>query len=184
MKKLSLAIACGALATAGLVATALPSESEPAVAPHQDMHVSISTSVGQSHASIDYDWPSGEEVPVLREFSVGPANWTVGHRGVDLALAAGHPVRASADGTTIYAGRLNDRELVSIEHADGIRTTYEPIVPTVRRGQSVVRGEIIGHVDGTHCAPFSCLHWGAKRGSDGYLDPLSLLVTAPIRLYE
>lgn len=184
MKKLSLAIACGALGAAGLVATPPPSDTEPTLASHQDVHVSISESVGQNHVSIDYDWPSGVEVPVLREFAVGPTNWTVGHRGVDLALAAGQAVRASADGTTIYAGRLNDRELVSIEHADGIRTTYEPIVPTVTRGQTVVRGEIIGHVEGTHCAPFSCLHWGAKRGSDDYLDPLSLLLTAPIRLYE
>lgn len=160
------------------------SESHPALAPRQDVTVSVHNPAGGRQAGVDYDWPSGAEVPILREFSVGPANWNAGHRGVDLALAAGQPVYAAADGTVIYSGQLNDRDVVSIEHADGIRTTYEPIVPAVSRGDSVRQGAVIGHVDGTHCSPFSCLHWGAKRGSDDYLDPLSLLTTAPIRLYE
>lgn len=134
-------------------------------------------------ASVEYSWPSGVEVPVLRPFAPGAQNWNAGHRGVDLALGAGQPVYAAADGRVIYAGTLNDRELVSIEHADGIRTTYEPVSPAVVRGDVVSRGAIIGHVGGEHCSPSSCLHWGAKRGQDDYLDPLSLL-WGPIRLYE
>ncbi|WP_300047257.1 M23 family metallopeptidase [Trueperella sp.] len=83
-------------------------------------------------ASVEYSWPSGVEVPVLRPFAPGAQNWNAGHRGVDLALGAGQPVYAAADGRVIYAGTLNDRELVSIEHADGIRTTYEPVSPRRR----------------------------------------------------
>lgn len=142
------------------------------------------TALGSPKTGVQYEWPSGQQVTVLRPFSPGPKNWLPGHRGVDLALASDQPVFAAADGRVLYAGQLNDRELVSIEHADGIRTTYEPLRPVVARGDVVSRGDLVGYVSGHHCAPSACLHWGAKRGSDDYVDPLSLLVRGPIRLYE
>lgn len=181
MKKFALLLTGLSLGTLGLAGLHAPAEPHRELAPQQDVTITRSD---EGWNPVDYEWPSGSEVPVLRPFSVGPANWNAGHRGVDLALAAGAAVYAAADGTVIYSGAINDRELVSIEHADGIRTTYEPIIPAVARGDEVRRGDLIGHVEGTHCAPSSCLHWGAKRGSSGYLDPLSLLVRAPIRLYE
>lgn len=127
--------------------------------------------------------PYGEKPVVLREFAVGSHNWLPGHRGVDLAVPVGATVLAAGDGTVIYAGRLNDRSLVSIEHNDGIRTTYEPVLAVVSVGDRVNRGEIIGTLDSGHCMFESCLHWGAKRGSDGYFNPMSLLA-GPIRLVE
>lgn len=132
----------------------------------------------------NFDWPSGAEVPVLRQFSVGSERWSPGHRGVDLALGPGAPVYAAADGRVVYAGVLNDRALVSIEHDNGLRTTYEPLDVVVKRGQTVVRGQLIGMVTDTHCGISSCLHWGAKYEGDRYIDPLSLLMKQPIRLYR
>ncbi|MDP9806940.1 murein DD-endopeptidase MepM/ murein hydrolase activator NlpD [Trueperella bonasi] len=181
MKKQGFVFALLALGGAGLVALPAHTSSELPLAPWQDVSINIDS---DRAASVEYSWPSGTEVPVLRPFAMGPANWNAGHRGVDLALAKEQPVYAAAEGTVIYAGMLNDRELVSIKHADGIRTTYEPITPAVGRGERVDAGQIIGHVDGAHCFPSACLHWGAKRGQDGYLDPLSLLTKVPIRLYE
>ncbi|VEI12684.1 M23 family metallopeptidase [Trueperella bialowiezensis] len=180
MKKLALSVTALALGALGVAAVYTPG----APARVLDSHQTITVITDQSRAPVDYDWPSGAEVPVLRPFYMDGANWNPGHRGVDLALDAGQSVYAAADGTVIYSGWLNDRQLVSIEHADGIRTTYEPLIPAVRRGQDVTRGEVIGYVDGTHCAPLPCLHWGAKRGSSDYIDPLTLLQRAPIRLLE
>lgn len=146
--------------------------------------LSASARTGARTLHLDYQWPSGHEVEVLRPFAPGAANWNAGHRGVDLAMNAGDLVYAAGAGTVIYSGALNDRSLVSIQHGDGIRTTYEPVVPMVAQGQEVAAGELIATVDGTHCNPRSCLHWGAKSGSKSYINPLSLLELPVIRLYE
>jgi len=131
-----------------------------------------------------YDWPSGHEVPVLRAFSPPAQRWLSGHRGVDLAMNEGDTVYAAGAGSIVYAGRLNDRNVISIEHSGGLRTTYEPVAPTVKRGDRVERGDPIGTVEGTHCGPFACLHWGAKYSADRYIDPLSLLHKKVIRLWR
>ncbi|AWE42668.1 MULTISPECIES: M23 family metallopeptidase [unclassified Actinobaculum] len=135
-------------------------------------------------AETAYDWPSGHEVPVLRAFSPPAQRWLSGHRGVDLALNEGDTVYAAGAGSVVYAGRLNDRNVISIEHSGGLRTTYEPVAPTVKRGDHVECGDPIGTVEGTHCGPFACLHWGAKYSDDRYIDPLSLLHKKVIRLWR
>lgn len=130
-----------------------------------------------------YAWPSGGAVPVLRGFDPPSVKWGRGHRGVDLAMQEGQPVMAAGDGVVLYAGRLADRPTVSIEHAGGIRTTYEPVEPAVAAGQSVARGQVIGTLKTGHCGANACLHWGAKKGPDDYLNPLRL-VRPLIRLLE
>lgn len=134
--------------------------------------------------TLSYDWPSGREVPVVRQFSAPEERWLAGHRGVDLAMEESSQVLAAGDGRVIHAGNLNDRNLVSIQHADGLRTTYEPISPSIAKGDVVVKGQIIGILESGHAGPTPVLHWGAKRPGDDYIDPLSLLNRVPIRLWE
>lgn len=129
-----------------------------------------------------YTWPTGVEVTVLRPFEPPPVPWGTGHRGVDLALAAGSPVFAAADGTVAFAGTVVDRPLVSIDHAGGIRTTHEPVVPTVAEGQPVRRGDLIGILEAGHCDD-GCLHFGARTGHASYIDPLLLLENSVVRLH-
>lgn len=131
-----------------------------------------------------YTWPTGGPVEVLRAFDGPSVPWAVGHRGVDLALEPGAPVVAAADGVVVFAGVVVDRSVVSVSHSDGIRTTYEPVDPVVTEGQRVAKGDVLGHLAPipAHC-PQGCLHWGARRGSDDYLDPLTLLRARVIRLY-
>lgn len=136
-----------------------------------------------------FDWPSGVEVPVLREFDPPEKAWLTGHRGVDLEMAEGSEVMAAGAGRVVYAGRLNDRNLVSIEHDDGLRTTYEPVSPAVSKGDVVMMGQVIGTLEAGHATDrvtgaSAILHWGAKYPGDRYIDPLSLLRLAPIRLWE
>jgi murein DD-endopeptidase MepM/ murein hydrolase activator NlpD len=122
----------------------------------------------------EWRWPLGPSAPqVVRVFAPPATPWGPGHRGVDLATRAGLPVYASASGTVSYAGRLAGRGVIAITHGS-LRTTYLPVRPSVRKGQSVAAGSRIGTVEpSTHCtAP--CLHWGLLRG-DTYLDPLQLV---------
>lgn len=129
-----------------------------------------------------YAWPTGSEVAVLRPFAPPAVPWGSGHRGVDLALSPGSPVLAAADGIVAFAGTVVDRPLVSVDHADGIRTTYEPVVPAVAAGAPVRRGDRIGTLAAGHCDE-GCLHLGARTGPDRYLDPLLLLREPVVRLF-
>nr|WP_253280564.1 M23 family metallopeptidase [Arcanobacterium phocae] len=177
-------VSCAVLATS-LIVPATFTHSPDSALEHTDIVTSKITnhsfpSSNQSHVRQvpirhRYDWPTGQPVKVIQPFSVGKYNWLPGHRGVDLDITQGKPIYAPAAGTIIYSGVLNDRQVISILHDDGIRTTYEPVIPAVVKGQRVQPHEIIGTVDGTHCAPSSCLHWGAKQGKNHYLNPLFLL---------
>jgi hypothetical protein len=82
-----------------------------------------------------------------------------------------------------FAGPLAGRGVVVVTHADGTRTTYEPVTATVTRGDRVRGGDALGRlsVAGSHCLPLACLHWGRRRG-DVYLDPMLLLRPGPARL--
>jgi murein DD-endopeptidase MepM/ murein hydrolase activator NlpD len=134
-----------------------------------------------------FDWPLNPRPAVVRAFDAPMPNWNRGHRGVDLAGAAGQPVLAAGGGTIVFAGELAGRPVVSIAHPGGLRTTYEPVRPSTRVGQLVRTGETIGELLAGHqgCAAAACLHWGAMWGPASgadYVDPLGLLRTTPIRL--
>ncbi|SED84861.1 Peptidase family M23 [Ruania alba] len=127
--------------------------------------------------------PEDPAEAVRRGFDRPPAPWAAGHRGVDIPAETGQPVFASGTAVVAFAGAVVDRPVVSLEHPGGLRTTYEPVAPTVEVGDAVVAGDLIGTVStGGHCT--GCLHWGARAGAGYYLDPLTLLSgPVQIRLY-
>jgi hypothetical protein len=92
-------------------------------------------------------------------------------------------VLAAGAGVVGWAGILAGRGVVSVRHAGGLRTTYEPVTPTVRVGQAVASGARLGVLVAGHpgCPRQACLHWGLLQG-DEYLDPLRLLGFGPVRL--
>jgi murein DD-endopeptidase MepM/ murein hydrolase activator NlpD len=120
---------------------------------------------------------------VSRPFDVLPHRYAAGHRGVDLRSAPGAPVLAAGDGVVAFAGRVAGRPVVSVDHPGGLRTTYEPVDPSVGAGQAVARGSPLGSLVAGHagCHTAACLHWGLRRGED-YLDPLTLLAVPRVRL--
>ena len=132
-------------------------------------------------------WPVTPRPTLTRGFDAPSPNWNRGHRGVDLAGTAGQPVYAAGPGTVVFAGVLAGRPLVSIAHDGGLRTSYEPVQPTVRAGQLVTSGQLLGELAAGHpgCPVSACLHWGAMWGPAtraDYVDPLGLLAETPIRL--
>ncbi len=133
------------------------------------------------------EWPLRPRPAVMRAFDAPSPNWQAGHRGVDLAGVAGQPVYAAAAGTVVFAGELAGRPLVSIAHPGGLRTSYEPVLSSVRAGQRVDAGTPLGELQPGHpgCAAPACLHWGAMWGPASradYVDPLGLVVDTPVRL--
>jgi murein DD-endopeptidase MepM/ murein hydrolase activator NlpD len=130
-----------------------------------------------------YAWPLAPPPAVLSPFRGPPHPFGPGHRGVDLAGTPDQPVRAAREGTVVFAGQVAGRGAVSVQHPDGLRTTYEPVRPSVSAGARVARGETIGLLQPGHpgCVAV-CLHWGARRDRLDYLDPLALLRPPRVRL--
>ena len=107
---------------------------------------------------------------------VQPANqFAAGHRGADLAAAPGTVVRAAGAGTVAFAGDVAGTLHVVVAHANGFRTSYSFLADvSVRAGQVVERGAVLGHAGGTgpeHDA--GVLHFGLRVG-DRYVDPMQL----------
>jgi murein DD-endopeptidase MepM/ murein hydrolase activator NlpD len=127
--------------------------------------------------------PVDGALEVTRPFDPPPGPYAAGHRGVDLAGAPGSPVRAAGVGVVVFAGTVAGRPVVSIDHPNGLRTTYEPVDPSVGAGQQVARGAPIGTLVGGHpgCPRAACLHWGVRKGQT-YLDPMALLRPVHVRL--
>jgi murein DD-endopeptidase MepM/ murein hydrolase activator NlpD len=130
-----------------------------------------------------FSWPLTPVPTVSRSFQPPSKPYGPGHRGVDLVGAPGQPVLAAGGGTVVYAGPLADRGVVSVDHADGLRTSYEPVAAAVHAGQLVRRGEPVGALEAGHlgCPASACLHWGLRRDGQ-YLDPLMLVRPARVRL--
>lgn len=122
-------------------------------------------------------WPLPGVPPVLKRFDPPPKRWLPGHRGIDLGGSVGSPVRAVDDGVVSYSGSIAGVGIVAVEHAGGLRSTYQPVEGRAHEGDGVARGEVIGTLGdvGGHCLLRTCLHLGAIEGKDHYLDPLLFL---------
>ncbi|RSR97962.1 M23 family metallopeptidase, partial [Streptomyces sp. WAC00469] len=126
-------------------------------------------------------WPVGVRPPVLRGWDPPATTYGRGHRGVDLGAPPGAVVRAVAAGRVSFAGRVAGRGVVSVELAGtgtpALRTTYEPVRASVREGETVTAGQVVGTLETaatrSHCGS-GCLHWGLLRERT-YLNPLLLL---------
>lgn len=138
-----------------------------------------------------FRWPLPGSPTVVRAFHPPASRYGPGHRGVDLASAAGAPVLAAGAGTVLFAGTVAGHGVVSVDHPGGLRTTYEPVSPIVTAGDRVAGGQRIGTVQPGHpgCPVTACLHWGVVRSpatdteqGRQYLDPLRLLAGARVRL--
>lgn len=138
---------------------------------------------GNAAPAGDFDWPLQPRPAVVRGFDKPEHNWLPGHRGVDLAGTPGQQVLAAGDGTIAFAGTVAGKQVLSIDHPGGLRTTYEPVDPSITVGRRVTRGTPIGLLNRGHdrCPASACLHWGLRRAHD-YLNPLGLIHHTPIRL--
>ena len=128
-------------------------------------------------------WPLHPRPAVVRAFDPPETRFGAGHRGVDLAGSPGESVRTALAGRVTFAGRIAGRGVVVVDHGS-TRTTYEPVAASVSVGDVVGAGAVLGRLElaGSHCFPRACLHWGLIEGEERYLDPLTLVGAAPVRL--
>lgn len=140
--------------------------------------------VGDRARTALWDWPLVGAPPVARSFDPPGQRWLPGHRGIDLAGVAGEQVLAVDAGVVTFSGTIVGVGMVSVTHEDGLRSTYQPVEDRQDRGARVGRGQRLGVLgtDGSHCALRPCLHLGAVRGPDAYIDPLLLLLGAELAL--
>jgi hypothetical protein len=117
------------------------------------------------------------DAPVVRAFEPPSSLYGPGHRGVDLDAEPGTPVRAAERGRVRHAGQVAGVVWVSIDHEDGVTTSYGPLAGLrVGKGDDVDRGDVLGVVaDADHGDPEldRGLHLGARRGGE-YVDPMRL----------
>jgi len=91
-----------------------------------------------------------------------------GNRGLEYGNAGGRVVASAAAGLVTFAGPVAGRSAITIEHADGVRTTYTGLREIwVEQWQYLRQGATIAIAE-------SGFHFGA-RIRDRYLDPQILL---------
>lgn len=159
-------------------------ESAPANAPVEMPSVQVDDTPVTATAPNLVVWPL--RGAVVSAFSVDEllydetmGDWRT-HAGVDLAAEAGTQVMAASAGTV--SAVENDPLMgttVMIDHAGGYRTTYANLqaVPTVKVGDAVSAGQIIGAVGNTAIAEASVashLHFAVEKDGDA-VDPQTFL---------
>ncbi|WP_136043836.1 MULTISPECIES: murein hydrolase activator EnvC family protein [unclassified Microbacterium] len=123
-------------------------------------------------------WPLTGVKAVVEPFRAPAHEYGAGHRGVDLASSIDAPVTAPADGTVAVRGTVVDRPLLTIQHADGLVSTFEPLRTTLDPGDAVSAGQEIGFVDLGGHSPAGALHLGVRRDGN-YINPMLLFGSVP-----
>ncbi len=120
-------------------------------------------------------WPLDPKPALLRAFDPPARPWLSGHRGVDLAAGSDSAaVLAPAAGTISFAGTVVDRPVLTVDHGNGYRSSFEPIVSSLRPGMAVAAGDVLGRSLPGHCGGIPCVHWGVRLG-DEYVNPLAFV---------
>jgi murein DD-endopeptidase MepM/ murein hydrolase activator NlpD len=106
-----------------------------------------------------------------------------GHTGIDLSASVGTPVRAAANGIVYRASPYHGYgNYINIKHTPGISTAYAHLSRiSVRSGQHVQQGQIIGYVGNTGRSTGNHLHYEVL--SNGHpINPLSFIKREPNKL--
>jgi murein DD-endopeptidase MepM/ murein hydrolase activator NlpD len=105
------------------------------------------------------------------------------HQGVDYRARSGTPVYAVANGQVVsarYNGGYGNE--VRIKHSSGMITLYAHLLAySVRSGQTVKRGQIIGRVGSTGRSTGAHLHFGLMNNGR-YINPNRLRMVGAERL--
>lgn len=140
------------------------------VAPRQPVTTAIA---GPAAFAGRFEWPlSG---PILARF--GPIAPGKVSDGINIAAAAGTPIRATANGIVAYAGDQIGvyGGLILINHGGGWVSAYGHAGRIdVKRGQSVVVGDVIGRAGATGQVQTSQLHFQLRKNRIP-VDPMKQL---------
>ena len=99
------------------------------------------------------------------------------HAGTDFGAPYGERIRAAAFGTIVFADKLGGHGLhVVIDHGNGYKTHYSHLERiTVKTGQMVDSGDVVGLVGSTGRSTGPHLHFAVTNRYGSYLDPMKHL---------
>jgi septal ring factor EnvC (AmiA/AmiB activator) len=119
------------------------------------------------------DWPVEGSIIYPFGTTTGPNNTRIPRHGIGIKAAVGTPVRSVAAGTVSLAGPLGlYLTSVLIDHGGGYYTFYAYLHDaTVRPGDRVIRGQVIGHVGGESSDEGPHLHFEIRGQGGIALDP-------------
>jgi septal ring factor EnvC (AmiA/AmiB activator) len=119
------------------------------------------------------DWPVEGSIIYPFGTTTGPNNTRIPRHGIGIKAAVGTPVRSVAAGTVSLAGPLGlYLTSVLIDHGGGYYTFYAYLNDaTVRPGDRVIRGQVIGHVGGESSDEGAHLHFEIRGQGGIALDP-------------
>lgn len=108
------------------------------------------------------------------------------HRGVDYAAPSGTPVRAAGNAVVQLRGvQSGYGNVIILKHDTMVTTLYGHLsrfAPTLRNGQRVKQGDVIGYVGKTGLATGPHLHYEFRHGGS-HRDPLTVTLPEPEPLH-
>ncbi len=119
---------------------------------------------------------SGKAMPNFGERRIFNNKPRSSHKGIDIKVPYGTPVKASNSGRVVLASDLYFAgKTVIIDHGMSVFTIYCHFSKIrVKRGKLVKKGEIIGEIGATGRVTGPHLHWGIKVSGIS-VDPFSIL---------
>jgi murein hydrolase activator len=121
------------------------------------------------------DWPVEGGGTIIYPFgtTTGPNNTRIPRHGIGIKAPVGTAVRAVAPGTVSLAGPLGlYLTSVLLDHGGGYYTFYAYLNDaTVKPGDRVIRGQLIGHVGGASSDEGPHLHFEIRGQGGIALDP-------------
>jgi len=101
------------------------------------------------------------------------------HNAIDISSAVGQPVRTPADGIVVKAEWANGYgNVIFVSHGYGYSTRYGHLSSfSVRPGQRIKRGDVIGHVGSTGRSTGPHLHYEV-RVNNNPVNPLEYILNA------
>ncbi len=115
--------------------------------------------------------------PISAHFEMPSTQWGPGHRGLDYRVPLGTSVAAAGDGKVTFAGDVAGVNAVTIDHGEGLETTYTDLAEIlVTSGDLVGAGRWIGRTGYAHPDGEVGLHLGVVFHGE-YVDPLGWLGT-------
>ncbi len=123
------------------------------------------------------DWPVNGDIIYRFGRQQLPNNTTIRWNGIGIAVASGTPVKAIAAGTVRVAQPLGTYGLsVVIDHGGGYYSVYGFLADvTVRQGQAVQRGQVLGTSGGANSDQGPHVHFEIRGQGGEALDPIAWL---------
>ena len=123
----------------------------------------------ETNFGMHFNWPCINHCKIVDDFDKNLPKYSAGNRGIDLSMKDGENVYCPYDGEIFYSGKIDGKNIISIKHINNIRTTYVGATSLYKKGDKVLKGEIIGSINFSNMK-MKALHFGVILNKDTYLD--------------